>query len=423
MAAGWRGWRAAPQVVTPSQVSRTASFALFLLIATVLVGGIHGYLWLRLVRDTALSGGWRRALGVTLVLAALALPAGMFALRALPQELSRVLAPLLFGWMGASFLLFAALVATDAVRLLAAAWSWASTALGAAPDAPQDPSRRAFVARAAAGAAVAAAGTGTALAVRTAVDPPLVREVPVRLEKLPRALSGLTIAQISDLHVGYTIGAREVRRVVEMTNDLRPDVVAITGDLVDGTVDELRAATSQLARLSARFGVYFVTGNHEYYSGVRDWVAELRRYGVRVLRNERVVLGDTGAGGATIDLAGVDDHGSRRFASGGADLARAVQGRDPDRALVLLAHQPRGSAVADAVRRGVDLQLSGHTHGGQIFPWTFVVGAFFPYLNGLYRHAEDGNVGQVYVSPGTGYWGPPMRLGVPPEIAKVVLTR
>ena len=401
-------------------VARATSFALFLLIATLLFGGMHAYLWARLVRDTALSYGWRRGLGLALVVAAIGVPLGMFLLRALPRDATRLIAPLLFGWMGASFLLFAALLTTDALRLLASAWSWASSALGQAPAPPPDPSRRAFVARATAGAAVAVAGFGTGLAVRTALDPPLVREVGIHIPRLPPALSGLTVAQISDLHVGYTIGERDVRRVVELTNALRPDLVAITGDLVDGTVDELGAAIAALGRLEAPHGVYFVTGNHEYYSGVRAWVEELSRLGIRVLRNECVQVGDRGPGGATIDLAGVDDAGSRRF-GGGADLQRALSGRDEERALVLLAHQPRTDAVGEAVRRGVDLQLSGHTHGGQIFPWTYLVGAMFPYLNGLYRRAEGGREGQVYVSPGTGYWGPPMRLGVPAEITKLVL--
>jgi predicted MPP superfamily phosphohydrolase len=403
-------------------VSRTTSILIFLAVVTVVFAGMHLYLWVRLARDTGLPDVWRRAIGLALAAAAIGVPAGMFALRGASAEASRLLAPLLFGWMGASFLLFSALLVTDAVRLLAGAWSWATAALGGAPEQQVDAARRVFLARGAATVAVVAAGTGSALAIRTALDPPLVREVPVRLERLPPALSGLTIAQISDLHVGYTIGPREVRRVVELTNALRPDVVAITGDLVDGSVEQLRAATSELARLRARFGVWFVTGNHEYYSGVRSWTEELRRYGIRVLRNERATIGDGGPGGATIDLAGVEDLGSRRSRFSPADLPAALAGRDPDRALVLLAHQPRADAIADAVARGVDLQLSGHTHGGQIFPWTYVVGLVFPYLNGLYRHAEGAAVGQIYVSPGTGYWGPPMRLAVPPEVAKVVLT-
>jgi predicted MPP superfamily phosphohydrolase len=404
-------------------VTRATSFLLFLAVILVVVGGVHLYLWVRLVRDTGLSPPWRRGLGAAILLAAVVLPAGMFLLRGLSAEVGRWLAPVLFGWMGAAFLLFAALVATDALRALAAAWSWASGALGTPPPVPVDPERRVFLARVAAGGALAVAGAASGLAVRNALGAPEVREVPVRLAKLPRALDGLTLVQISDLHVSHMIGPREVRRVVELANAARPDAIVITGDLVDGSVARLREATSELARLRARHGVFFVTGNHEYYSGVGSWLAELRRYGVRPLRNERIVLGDAGPGGASIDLAGVDDVSSGRMVDGhGPDLGRALAGRDPDRALVLLQHQPRRGFVGEAVRAGADLQLSGHTHGGQLVPWSFLVAAFFPYLKGLYTHEEGGASGLVYVNPGTGYWGPPMRLGVPSEITKVVLT-
>jgi len=244
--------------------------------------------------------------------------------------------------------------------------------------------------------------------------------VPVRLERLPRALSGLSIAQLSDLHVGNALGERQVARAVELTNRLRPDLVAITGDLVDGDVDELRAATGHLARLKARYGVFFVTGNHEYYqrSAYRDWLDELRRYGIHSLENERVQVGDAGPGGASIDLAGVNDWSAPTRHR--MDLPAALAGRDPERSLVLLAHQPR--EFGDSVRAGVELQLSGHTHGGQLFPWSLVVGAVFPYLKGLHRHQEGERQGQIFVSRGTGFWGPPLRLGSPPEIARLVLT-
>jgi predicted MPP superfamily phosphohydrolase len=200
---------------------------------------------------------------------------------------------------------------------------------------------------------------------------------------------------------------------------MKPDLVAITGDLVDASVAALRPAIAELARIESRQGVYFVTGNHEYYVGADEWIAELRRLGIRVLRNERTVIGE--AGGPSFDLAGIDDWTSHRYGFGhGPDLGRALAGRDPERALVLLAHQPRG--VADAVRSGVELQISGHTHGGQIFPFTLVVNAVYPYCRGLYHHREpDGQEGQVFVSCGTGYWGPPLRLGAPAEIARIVL--
>jgi hypothetical protein len=296
--------------------------------------------------------------------------------------------------------------------------AWLADLVRATPEPPPDPERRRFVARALAGTAVLATGGTAAFAFRSATGPAEVTEVPVRLERLPPALSGLTIVQITDLHVGPTIREREVRRVVDQVNALRPDVVAVTGDLVDGSVRDLGHAVAHLGRLQARHGVYFVTGNHEYYSGVDDWTEELRRLGLRVLRNERVAIGGAGA---SIDLAGVDDWSAARLGRGeGPDLERALAGRDPERSLVLLAHQPRG--VGQAVRAGVELQISGHTHGGQIAPFSLLVGAVYPYVKGLYRHEERERSGSIFVSRGTGYWGPPLRLGSPPEIARIVLT-
>jgi len=408
--------------VTFLPVSRALSFAIFLAVALAVLGGMHYYLWARLVRDPALVEPWRRGLTVLFVLLAASIPAGMFASRLLSRPLPKAVPMAVFAWMGVSFLLFSALLAVDLARWLATGASWLEAALRHRPEAPADPGRRLFVARAVAGGAVLAAGAASLQGLRSAAGPPEITEVPVELERLPRALSGLTIAQISDLHVGPTIGAREVRRVVEETNALRPDVVAVTGDLVDGTVAELREAVSELARLQARYGVYFVTGNHEYYTrdGVEAWLAELRRLGMRVLRNERVRVGDPGPGGASIDLAGLDDWRSRGMAAGHApDLPAALAGRDPDRALVLLEHQPHG--VPEAVRSGVELQLSGHTHGGQIFPFSLLVSAVYRYPKGLHRFEEEGRSGHVFVSRGTGFWGPPMRLLNPPEIAKIVL--
>jgi uncharacterized protein len=394
------------------------SFATFLLISLAILGGMHAYLWVRLVRDPGLPEPWRRLATVLLALLALAVPAGMFAVRLGSGWVARLLPLAAFTWLGIAFLLFCAVAALDLARLAAQGVSLVAEWMRPTPDAAPDPGRRAFVARAVAGGAVLAAGGATALSLRSATGPAQITEVPVRLARLPPALSGLTIAQITDLHVGPTIRAREVRRVVEQTNALRPDVIAITGDLVDGSVRELGEAVSHLRDLRARHGVYFVTGNHEYYSGVREWIAYLDRLGIRVLRNERVVIGDAGA---SLDLAGVDDFSAARAGGGhGADLTRALAGRDPERSLVLLAHQPRG--VPEAVAAGVELQISGHTHGGQLFPFNLLVSAAYPYVRGLYLHQEGERRGHVYVSRGTGYWGPPMRLGSPPEIAKLVLT-
>src|SRR6185437_2408032 len=197
----------------------------------------------------------------------------------------------------------------------------------------------------------------------------------------PEAMAGFRIVQLSDLHIGPTLGGAWLTEIVAHVNAAEPDVVVITGDLVDGPLDELRAEVAPLAQLRAKHGVFFVTGNHEYYSGVDDWLAELVRLGVRPLRNERVSIGEGEHG---FDLAGVDDWSARRFGGGhGADLARALAGRDPSRELVLLAHQPK--QIHEAEAHGVGLQLSGHTHGGQIFPWGFFVRIDQPFVAGLGR--------------------------------------
>ena len=193
----------------------------------------------------------------------------------------------------------------------------------------------------------------------------------------------------------------------------RPDLVVVTGDLVDGSVPHLGEAVSALGRLAPRFGKYFITGNHEYHSGDDAWADFMARQGFQVLRNRTVQVGDAGG---TFDLVGVDDwSGGRRRGKKGYDLDLALQGHHPDRAAVLLAHQPK--QVIEAAEHGVGLQLSGHTHGGQIFPWGLMVRLDQPYVAGLALHGDT----HIYVSRGTGYWGPPMRVAAPSEITLVEL--
>jgi len=396
------------------------SFAVFILVSLCILGGMHAYLWLRLVRDPGLPEPWRRIFTVLLALLALGIPAGLFMTRLASGWVARI-APLAAAtWLGIAFVLFCTVAALDLARLAGNGLAFVLEWMRTRPDPPADPERRLLLARALAGGAALAAGGVSALAARSALGPAEIEDVPVKLDRLPPALSGFTIAQISDLHVGPALRDRQVRRVVEQTNALRPDLIAITGDLVDGSVPELGAVVAELANLRARHGVVFVTGNHEYYSGVGPWLRELRRLGIRVLSNEVVRVGDAGA---SFDLAGVDDWRAAGEAPGGYPtvLNGALAGRDPDRSLVLLQHQPRG--LDEAVQAGVELQLSGHTHGGQIFPFSLLVAAAYPYIVGLHRHTSGQRSGQVFVSRGTGFWGPPMRLGSPPEIARVVLTR
>jgi predicted MPP superfamily phosphohydrolase len=243
---------------------------------------------------------------------------------------------------------------------------------------------------------------------------PRVRVVEVPIPGLPVALHGFSIVQLSDLHVGPTIKAPFVQAVVERVNTLGADLVAITGDLVDGRVRDLAQDVAPLAGLNSRHGSFFVTGNHEYYSGAAEWIALLRTLSLKVLIDEHVVLDHDGE---RLVLAGVADHGARHFdATHRSDPRAAIAGAPHDAALrVLLAHQPRSAdAAADA---GFDLQLSGHTHGGQIWPGAWFVKLQQPLVAGLHRVRSM----WVYVSRGTGYWGPPLRLGAPAEITQLRL--
>ena len=235
-----------------------------------------------------------------------------------------------------------------------------------------------------------------------------VVRVDVPVVDLPASLDGFRIAQISDIHVGPTIKRPYVEAVVDAVNRLDADLVAVTGDLVDGSVRELAEHVAPLAALRSREGTFFVTGNHEYYSGAAAWVGELRRLGITVLMNEHVVLQ---RGDAAIVVAGVTDFSAGHFDRAEAsDPVRALAGSPPAALRVLLAHQPRSAAAAEAA--GFDLQLSGHTHGGQFLPWNFLVRLQQPFTAGLKRWRRM----WVYTSRGTGYWGPPKRFGAPSEI-------
>ena len=242
-----------------------------------------------------------------------------------------------------------------------------------------------------------------------------VVNVEVPLANLPKELEGFTIAQISDIHIGQTIKRNFVTAIVDRVNRLQADMIAITGDVVDGSVPDLAHHTEPLARLASRHGTYFVTGNHEYYSGVHAWIRELERLGAKALMNEHVVLDHDGA---ALTVAGVTDWSAHHFdPSHKSDPQAAVKGAPEHAPKVLLAHQPRSAPFAEDA--GYHLQLSGHTHGGQFWPWNFLVRLQQPFTAGLARLGRM----WVYTSRGTGYWGPPMRFGVPSEITLIRLVR
>ena len=374
----------------------------FFLAVTALFGLLHLYPGVRLFSDTELGPVWT-ALGWTVLLLALAsVPLGFFLVRTVGNPLTRGLFAFSTFWLGAAGILLTSTLATDAARLL---WGLVhGFAHGSA---------RVHEARLQALAIVGLTVGLTFWALYSAAVVLKLRRVTVRLDGLGEGLEGLRIVQISDLHIGDALDEPFLRRVVARVNALAPDVVAVTGDLVDGLVPAVRDFVAPLAELRARFGVYYVTGNHEYYWGGPEWEAEVGRLGLTVLRNShRVISRD----GSELALGGVPDLQGIRFHPDHAcrpDLAFA--GAPDGIPRVLLAHQPAAARTAAAA--GVHLQLSGHTHGGQIFPFHFFVWLSQPVLSGLRKLFGI----WVYTHRGTGTWGPRMRLGAAPEIAEITL--
>lgn len=377
-----------------------------------LMAVLHAYVGWRVVPGL---GAWPLAqllLMVLLVLSPVLMPLGMAAGRVVRQPWADRLS-----WMGLLLMgLFSSLFVLTLVRdvalvvlriveaLVPFAWPHGQISIVTAEAVPL--------------LALAATAIGFLNARRT---PALVR-VDVPIKALPPALHGFTVAQISDIHIGPTIKRAWLQRIVERVNGVQADMVAITGDLVDGRVPDLAAQVAPLARLTSRHGTFFVTGNHEYYSGAHAWIAELRRLGLTVLMNEHVVLHhgsnsfleaqDDSQLMAPLVLAGVTDYNAHHFdPAHKSDPHAALEGAPPSAAVrLLLAHQPRSAEAA--AKAGFDLQLSGHTHGGQFFPWNFFVRFQQPFTAGLHKLRGL----WVYTSRGTGYWGPPKRFGAPSEI-------
>jgi hypothetical protein len=354
------------------------------------IGGSHYYLARRFVLDPGLPQPW--ALGLCVALAVLCV--GMFAQPVLERRMRppwlRLFSWPFVMWMGVLWIAVVLLALSDAAIGL----------MGAQGGADAAAARAAFVGFLVLGA--------SAVALRNGLRVPAVRRVEIALPRWPRALDGFRIAQISDIHIGPVLGRRFASGLVERVNALGADLVAVTGDLVDGGAEQLRDDVEPFAALRARHGVFFVTGNHDVYSGAEDWVARARELGMRVLRNERVAI-------EGFDLAGVDDHRGDWVSGGTEDLEAALAGRDRARPVVLLAHDPTTWKRARAF--DVDLQLSGHTHGGQIWPFHYLVRLVVPWIAGLHRAGPSA----LYVSRGSGFWGPPMRLLAPAEITEIVL--
>lgn len=418
------------------------AFGIIALTVLALLGPAHLYMWRRLVRDVSAKGGlWRRTGTVLVIVLPLVMIANMVVGRSeAPFTLQRALAWPGYLWLVLMLYLLMALGLGEAVRplLRRRLERRAASAEGAAPrvaggssedsaeggreagdarDAETgeaagageaaDASRRLFVARTvAAGASLVAAGTVGSGAYNV-LNGPTLKRVTVPLAALPRSAHGYRIAVVSDIHLGTVLGRGHTERIVRTINSAQPDLVAIVGDLVDGTVEDLGPAAEPLRRLRSRHGSFFVTGNHEYFGDAGAWVDHLRELDVHPLENARVEL-------PGFDLAGVND--LRGEESGeGPDFGKALGDRDPARTSVLMAHQP--VQIHEAVKHGVDLQLSGHTHGGQLFPFHAVVAMANPTVAGLERYGDT----QLYVTRGAGAWGPPVRVGADPDVTIVRL--
>lgn len=388
-----------------------------------LVGVLHWYLWRRLVRDTTTRrSAWWWGGTVLLSLGAVMMVAA-FTAQLFGASLGVVRAVAWPGFMWAAlflYLLVGVLVGEVVRPLLLRALSRGDAAMAAPPtatvptrtdtgdEADEAVPRRLFVSRFAAGATVAGAVATVGIGTYGLLNGPLVRRVTVPLAKLPARAHGFRITMLSDLHLGGALGRGFTEIVVDAINDTRPDLIAVLGDMGDGTAADMRSEVAPLADLRSRTGTYFVPGNHEYFNDADQWLALVEELGMRVLLNSRIALPDFDIAGVA-DLAGEDEHR-------GPDFDAALRGRDSARPCVLLAHQP--AQVHDAIDYGVDLQLSGHTHGGQVWPGNLIVRLANPTVAGLEHYGAT----QLYVSRGVGAWGPPVRVAAPSDISVLELT-
>ncbi|MGV9674751.1 metallophosphoesterase [Nocardia sp. NPDC003482] len=272
----------------------------------------------------------------------------------------------------------------------------------------EDPVRSRVVAVAVLAIAAALLGWGAVEARRV----PRIRTVPVPIAGLGAGLDGLRLLVITDTHYGPLNRRRWSERVVEAVNAQRPDIVAHAGDLADGPLERRRAQVDPLGKVEADLGRFYITGNHEYYGDAPGWIEYMTGLGWQPLHNEHRVVE---RGGDRLVMAGIDDPTGVTVPGHGPDLAAALSGAEPDLPVVLLAHQPK--QITDAVKAGVALQISGHTHGGQIWPFHYLVRLDQPVVAGLSEHGRT----RLYTSRGTGFWGPPFRVFAPSEITVLTL--
>lgn len=385
-------------------------FVIFGTVGTLLTVGITYYVGNRHIPYFRLTDGQRTLAWIILSLIAFLVPLAMSARFWMPATLRDVIQWPAFILMGAFAVLFVGTVLRDLIYLVLKLLNTAGL-----PTLPADPSRRDALLAMSSGLVLGGSALTTLLGVRNARTKPDIVEVKLPIQDLPAELDGFSIVQITDVHVGPTIKKDFIQPIVDAINSLQADVVALTGDLVDGSVPELAEHVAPLKNIKARYGSFYVTGNHEYYSGALEWIDAVNKLGFTTLLNEHRTLD---VNGKKIVMAGVTDYNAEQIIPDHkSDPQKAIEGAPNDAVKILLAHQPRSLFAAQ--KAGFHVQLSGHTHGGQIWPWNFLVPLQQPLVAGL--HLMDSLL--VYVSRGTGYWGPPVRLAAPSEITRLILTR
>ena len=384
-------------------------FIIFFSTVTIIVLSIHYYLWLRLIRDTGLSGLYKNIGTYSLIAFTLSFPIALLADRILPLKYSFPLLWLSYLWLGVMMLLFFLLFSIDMIKIVI----YIFQKLVMAGEEIANPERREFVSGLIASAATTIVLISSGIGVKNYYSNAVVKKINVSLKGLPEAFKGFKIVQISDLHLGQMMTKKTLEQIVDQVNSLKPDLIAITGDLADGSTAKLLNEANPLKNLKAEKGIYFVTGNHEYYSGVKNWTLAIDKMGIKVLNNENIKIRREDD---YFYLAGVTDHEGKNFGREHAsDFKKTLSGLENGKKKILLAHQP--IAVQKASEYEADLVLAGHTHGGQIWPFNYFVYLQQPYLKGFY----DYNGTKLYVNQGTGCWGPPVRLGSKNEITQIIL--
>ncbi|OLF13020.1 hypothetical protein BLA60_07205 [Actinophytocola xinjiangensis] len=372
---------------------------------------LHWLFWRRVVKPSVAPGPRRRAVAVLLIVGDVFMVATLLATTRLPREWSALYSWPGYIWFGLFYYLIIVTLVLEIPRFALRWWIKKDPR----PEDGPGISRRTFVARSVGVVAGVTSLGAVGYGMPVALGDPDLKDVAIRLPRLDPRAAGCRIALISDLHLGALLGRSFTERVVELVNSTRPDLVAICGDLVDGRVEHLAEAAEPLRDLRSTHGTFFVTGNHEYYYRYEEWVDHVRSLGITTLLNERTTIEHNGG---SFELAGlIDANSTVEGIEPGPDLPKTLRGWDRERAMVMLAHQP--APIDEVAAEGVDLQLSGHTHGGQIAPFNLLVKALEGNVAGLSRHGDT----QLYVTRGAGFWGPPVRVGAPPDITVVELTR